>query len=469
MRIIQQIVVVLALVLLLSCNTTATVKEYIRTSEITWLETSDMDIVNENGDPILLKGLVVNSDVWGDWVDGVSQELMDNGKDPLFRPQHFDSWSLQDRDFEILHDLGINVVRYSIAYEQFMPENPLREQNLAKLISDTQKFNDLGIYVIPALQAPPGLDVQNEYYEDNYHGDQRIQNFIESDEHFMSIVTMWEYLATAFKDNPGIAGYELTNEPRMPCDAQGGEELFRSRLSELCRSIREIDDRHILFVPEYNSREANPGERYWSQSLEAETVDQGEQGVIWEQNFVQMDSDISNIVYVFHFYTPYEFTHDGSSHLDRQRMDRALKERIEWAQNTLHAPLICSEFGVNWQQPAERRAEWAEYMLRQLDSNGISATYYHYKAVLDPFNYPFHLYGIYAEYVDMDSQMNIYTNPDSYEYRYSWLEMGANESGFDETFETWLWSQRREDGEVPTFTQLDNAPLIDVLKEYFNR
>lgn len=460
------------ILLILSCTSTLPVPPetthlYARVNETSWLQTEGRNIVNEAGDPILLKGLVVNSDVWGDWIEGVSQELMDSGKDPLIRPKRFDSWALEDKDFTVLDELGLNVVRYSIAYEHFMPENPYREENLAKLISDTKRFNELDIYVIPALQAPPGLDVQNEYYEDNYHGDERIQNLIESDEYFAQAVEMWEYLATALKDMPGIAGYEITNEPRMPCDAQGGAKLYSSRLSDLCRSIRQIDPRHIIFVPEHNSREANPGERYWNNLLEKEVTDSGEQGAIWEQAFVKMEDDIDNIVYVFHTYTPYYFTHDGQPYIDRNEMTKVVEKRVSWAKEVANAPLICTEFGANWRQPVAKRTAWAKHMFDLLDTHGISATYYNYKAVLDPFNYPFHLYGIYGEYVDMEEQMAIYV--DSYSYRYSWLEEAAMTSNFDETFKTWLWEKRNSEGTVPTFTQLDHAPLLQAIKEYFIR
>jgi len=59
----------------------------------------------------------------------------------------------------------------------------------------------------------------------------------------------------------------------------------------------KLTKNHIIFVPEYNSREANPGESYWNEKTNSYVIDNGEQGIIWERGLVKVDS--SNVVYLF--------------------------------------------------------------------------------------------------------------------------------------------------------------------------
>ena len=72
------------------------------------LHTLGRDIVTADGKRILLKGLALSNNDWGNWVNGVSEKLQAQGMDPLVRPVVQDAWVLTDEDFE---RIGVRAAR----------------------------------------------------------------------------------------------------------------------------------------------------------------------------------------------------------------------------------------------------------------------------------------------------------------------------------------------------------------------
>ena len=106
-----------------------------------------------------------------------------------------------------------------------------------------------------------------------------------------SIVKLWGLLATAYKDNPTVAGFDIMNEPVAPAslvvpwvdnDANQWPQLAQRIVSR----IRSSGSPHIIFYEP--SPLANPG--------------------AFKRILPLLDT---NIVYSFHFYEPHLITHQG--------------------------------------------------------------------------------------------------------------------------------------------------------------
>ena len=64
---------------------------------------------------------------------------------------------------------------------------------------------------------------------------------------------VWSAIATYFKDEPWVMGYELANEPLKDQDSvpEWTDAFWREKMLNCIQVVREIDTKHIVFV---NSR-----------------------------------------------------------------------------------------------------------------------------------------------------------------------------------------------------------------------
>jgi aryl-phospho-beta-D-glucosidase BglC (GH1 family) len=75
----------------------------------------------------------------------------------------------------------------------------------------------------------------------DWHGYQSDLPFL-----YAELIPLWERIAARYKDEPGVAIYELWNEPQ--CGGEAGAEGLRAWYREAIRAIRAIDPRHIIMV-----------------------------------------------------------------------------------------------------------------------------------------------------------------------------------------------------------------------------
>ncbi|OGC23761.1 hypothetical protein A2291_05190 [candidate division WOR-1 bacterium RIFOXYB2_FULL_42_35] len=413
-------------------------------ADLPWLKVSGLNIVNQNGQKITLNGINLSNNVWGYWITGVSDSLESQGNDPMIRPQVQDDWVLTAADFERLKELGPKVVRYAINNELFSLDNPFKEANLAKLKQHIKKFDQLGIYVVVSLHNPKGLDVQNDNFERDKPVKTRLKSIFEDQNYWQDTLVMWQYLAKNLKDQPGVAGYYLFNEPRLPSDADGGIKEYTRKNNELCAAIRAVDKKHIIFVPEYNSRERNANE------------DGGIQSVVWERGFVKVNDN--NVVYAFSFYEPYEFTHLGRANYDKVAVEKYLQDRVEWAKTVGQAPIIVAEYGLDREQTIERKVEYLKHVHALFKKYNLSAIYWEYKNAVAAFSKPLWIASLYGE---LTEKHQIIYNPDgTYQFQ-PWAEKAAKENKFDQLYEKYFWKNKTN------VSLMDNQPIWDELQRFY--
>ncbi|ABN52700.1 MAG TPA: glycoside hydrolase [Hungateiclostridium thermocellum] len=427
------------------------------TTNLTFLRTDGQNIVTGTGEIFHIRGVTLTNNFWGNWVNGESEKLQSQGMDPIIRPLVQDAWVLTDDDFERIKDLGCNTVLYDINYQLFAEDNPNREENLKKLKEHIRRFSSMDIYTAVMLMAPPGLDSINDAYEKYKHGSERIKSVFEDDTYYEQWVEMWKYLAEELKDFKGVAGYGLINQPRAPSESEGGIGIFRERLNNVCREIRKIDKNHIIFVPEYNSREANPGESYWNEKTNSYVIDNGEQGIIWERGLVKVDS--SNVVYLFHFFEPYNFVNDGVGDFDAESLEAQVRKRYEWAKNVGRAPLL-TEYGISRVNSVDKRVQWLETVHDIFDKYGISASYFQYKNAVGAFiNVKTGFNALYGEYVSWDSEIGL--NP--FYFVNEHVATSAKENHFDEALKEYYLKGKN----LKKISILDNQPILETLQNFW--
>ena len=167
------------------------------------------------------------------------------------------------------------------------------------------------MYTILEFAYAPGLDISNITFELWFPGDKRIQSVFESDSTYDLWKKTWVYLAQSLSDLNSIAGYELIDEPCMPSSKSGTMTDFMKKYGSLVSAIRAVDPGRVCIIPQFNCREAEPGETY--RLGDTEIVDKGEQGIVWQTVPCVLPDTFAGITYTFHFYEPWEFTAEGTA------------------------------------------------------------------------------------------------------------------------------------------------------------
>jgi endoglucanase len=204
------------------------------------------------------------------------------------------------------------------------------------------------------------------------------------------LLKVWAQIAARYKDRSKYVVYEILNEPHGISDERWGEIQGAA-----IETIRKFDTTHAIIVggTDYNS--------------------------IGKLASIPEYQD-SNLIYTFHFYDPYIFTHQGASWgspklvslagvpfpADSLRMPKTPDDlKGTWLEGALrnyrndaspsklrgsldkvvafsrerNVPVFCGEFGVYMiQSPARDRAIWYEFITTALEKRNIACTSWDY-------------------------------------------------------------------------------------------
>jgi endoglucanase len=229
-----------------------------------FLRTDAKEIVNEAGEPYILKGMGL-----GGWmlqegymlqtagfanaqhqliermVELVGQEATDEFY-AAWRANH-----TNENDIEAMHQAGFNSVRLPMHYnlytlpieaEPVAGEQTWLEEGFTLTDSLIAWCKARDMYVILDLHAAPGGQGNDAGISDR---DEDKPNLWESEANRDKTVALWGRLAERYKDEPTVGGYDLINEVNY--NLPGGTAL-RNLYGRITTAIRTVDQNHILFI-----------------------------------------------------------------------------------------------------------------------------------------------------------------------------------------------------------------------------
>jgi endoglucanase len=316
------------------------------------LRTDGSQIVDHRGEAVRLKGVNI-----GGWLNmenfitgyAANESMMRAGvRDVLggdLADLFFDRLLTAfygDADAAFLASLGLNCVRIPLNYRHL--ESDARP---FEIIEDGFRHLDRaiaagaanGVFSIIDLHALPGW--QNHHW----HSDNPTHRALFWEHpHFQDrVVNMWEAIATRYRDEPWVAGYNLMNEPADESRAVVGP--FYERLAG---AIRQIDPDHILFLD----------------------------GNTYSTEFDFFGEPLENAVYALHDYVP-----AGLGRADEYDIDAAEEkflQRSEYARRT-GTPIYVGEFAPIYSGDetidAQRRQIMADQLERYRRHNAGYATW----------------------------------------------------------------------------------------------
>ncbi len=235
-----------------------------RESPLPWLKVQGSRIADERGKPIQLKGIAFGNQVW-----------LDRALPVL----HHD-----ERDYQRLVSLGMNSTRFYLNAITFEDEgNPgvYKSSGWEWMDRNIEWAKKNGIYLVPTMTHPPGG------FQSTGEGGALWENPRNQER----LVALWKAIAERYARESVIAGWGLLNEPAVTRERGQWKDLAE----RLIRTIREVDPNHMLFVERVDCVAGD-----WADDD--------------ERNFIKMEDP--NVVYEFHFYTPFHFTHQSAHWVD---------------------------------------------------------------------------------------------------------------------------------------------------------
>jgi aryl-phospho-beta-D-glucosidase BglC (GH1 family) len=254
------------------------------------------------------------------------------GPDPAkaFWKKFLDQYVTAD-DIHYLKNTGMNSIRIPFNYRMFTTEYYMGSGDpergfiyLDRLVKWCRKEK---LYLLLDMHCAPGGQT-GDNIDDGYG----YPFLFESEESQAQCAAIWKRIATHFKNEKIIIGYDLLNEPIAHYfDKQKLNPLLEPVYKKIAKAIREVDSNHLLFLG----------------------------GAQWNSDFTAFGQPFDKkLVYTFHKYWT-----EPTKQVIQPYLDFSAKYNV---------PLYCGETGENDNL-------WVETFRKVLDSGGVSWHYWPYK------------------------------------------------------------------------------------------
>ena len=222
-----------------------------------FLHTEGKEIVEGNGEPILLRGFGLGGWLVPEgymlinraWIEGFESptQIENHILDLIGEEKSKEFWEdyrknfVSRADIDQIAEWGFNHIRLPFHYKQFHTEDgstPIGYEIVDTLLSWCEPYN---MYVILDMHCAPGA--QNGGPISDSDGIARL--WLEEDKKELT-VEIWREIAEYYSDNTLIGGYDLINEPVLPQGVTLSE--FKQLYIDITQAIREVDQNHIVFI-----------------------------------------------------------------------------------------------------------------------------------------------------------------------------------------------------------------------------
>ncbi|HPG37835.1 MAG TPA: glycoside hydrolase family 5 protein [bacterium] len=278
---------------------------------------------------------------------------------------------LDEEYFQLIKDIGFTAIRLPVRWSTHMMDT-------APFTVDEAWLQRVEWAVNQALSRDLAIIVNSHHFDGI---------FDEPDTYREKFLASWETIAEYFKNYPDELFFEILNEPNANLTPAKWNILLKDALA----IIRKTNPgRTVIIGPtNWNGYDALPG--------------------------LDLPEDDQNIIVTFHYYLPFNFTHQGAgdwvdganewlgtkwigSINERNMVDSHLDFAVRWAQQH-NRPLFLGEFGSYYRADNNSRLVWTSYIARSAEDRSISWGYWEFHSgfgVYDPDSKKWNDYLIYA-------------------------------------------------------------------------
>ena len=263
--------------------------------------------------------------------------------------------TLQSSDFQVIADGGFDSVRV-----------PIRWSNHASLDStngvyevDAAFFKRIDWVVDEAEQRDLAVVLNVHHYNDltdeptSFHRDR--------------FLSLWDQIAQRYRTASETVYFELLNEPHDPM--RDGD--WNALLSDTLTVVRRTNPNRPVVI----------GGTGWNSVTKLDAL--------------KLPADDRNIIGTFHYYSPFEFTHQGAEWVEgsdawlgvtwagleneRDQVTADFDKAVQWATEN-DRPVYLGEFGAYSKGDTESRSAWTSFVAAEAEARGIPWAYWEYGA-----------------------------------------------------------------------------------------
>ncbi len=297
------------------------IKEMTELKDSDFLHTKGMNIVNEKGEKVFLRGVNIGAWlIWEDWLcpytgtdeNGNKIENYDNytvltrleerfGQEKAYELMntYYDNF-ITEQDFDNIAAMGFNCIRLPFWFRNFYyDDNGTKildkdgKWDFSRLEWAVEQCRKRGIYVILDMHGAVGY--QSDAPHNGKTGSVGLYAQTSQGERYRQLTDeLWTEIARRFCDEPAVAMYDLLNEPMCDCDCieltrRVNNEYIYSRLYD---TVRKTDSRHIITM-----------ECIWTAAALPHAYLKGWKNVVYQMHFYQTSNFIFNLfVYLTRLY-----------------------------------------------------------------------------------------------------------------------------------------------------------------------
>ncbi|NLJ84768.1 MAG: glycoside hydrolase family 5 protein [Halanaerobiaceae bacterium] len=295
-----------------------------------------------------------------DYSDAVNIYRGVNMGNMLESPNREGSWGtvLKEEYLKLVKEAGFDHVRVPIRWNHYADYNPpyrIKESFFQRIDEVIEQAHKYGLTIIINIHHYDELMADPENHKDRF-------------------LAIWKQIAERYQDYPDTLYFEILNEPHNNLSAN----LWNQYLMEAIEIIREKNPDRMLVV----------GGAYWNN--------------IDGLRELKLPEDDRNIIVTFHYYNPFEFTHQGASwsqganawlgttwtgtFREKKMIELELDRASKWAQEN-NRPLYLGEFGAYEKADMESRVRWTSFVAREAEKRNIPWAYWEFNSgfgIYDP-------------------------------------------------------------------------------------
>jgi endoglucanase len=258
--------------------------------------------------------------------------------------------TLEEADFKLIHEAGFNSVRVPIRWSAHAVQE-------APYTIDADFFSRIDWVIQQAFANELAVVINMHHYDELYAA---------PDKHTERLLGMWQQIAQHYQQQPADLYFEPLNEPNnMSAD------VWNDLLSKAVATIRATNPmRPIIIGPvDWNS--------------------------LQRLNVLKLPADDNNLIVTFHYYQPFQFTHQGAEWAqgsdawmgtkwegttsERDSVDHDLDIAATWGQDN-QRPIFMGEFGAYSKADMDSRVRWTAYLARRAEARQMSWAYWEFRS-----------------------------------------------------------------------------------------
>ncbi len=280
----------------------------------------------------------------------------------MLEAPHEGDWGLtvHEEYFDLIRKAGFDFVRLPVRWFAHTTHTGHDDGDVYHEI-DPAIFARVDEVVGWALERKLGILIDLHHYDE-----------LMSEPNEEQFLYLWQQIAGHYKDDPPQVMFELLNEPNGKIDAG----LWNRYAGDALNVIRSSNPTRQVII----------GPVQWNAFSQLDTLDV---------------PDDPNVIVTFHYYEPFEFTHQGADWVagsdawlgttwpgtdaQKARIAGDFDQVSDWA-GRHHVRILLGEFGAYSRADEASRARWTAEVARQAEYHGFAWAYWEFGSVFGAYD-----------------------------------------------------------------------------------